>query len=184
MTTILILAALFCLYRIFQGLKDRQDERRRQAEMERQRQEATRMREEWKTQQEEYKANLLRQRAILREQEAARKERERLAKEQEKQAKELERHATMLEKHEAQIRKLEFQARQARRDIEFLKERLGQQEAQRDFLLRQQESMKPGAKDYESIQRKVIVLDNQIHSTKRRYNKAVFAAKEAERKVG
>ena len=63
MTTILILAALFCLYRIFQGLKDRQDERERQAEMERQkaeaarqRQEAARMRAEWDRQQREYKA--------------------------------------------------------------------------------------------------------------------------------
>ena len=183
MTTILILAALFCLYRIIKGLNDRQDERERQAEMERQRQEAARMRAEWDRQQREYKAqqaqyksNLLRQRAILQEQEAARKERERLAREQERQA-------AILEKHEEQLRRHEFQLRQAKRDIDFLKERLGQQEAQRDYLLLQQEATVPGSKEHDAIQRKIVVLDNQIHSTVSRYNRAVFNAKEAEKKL-
>ena len=82
------------------------------------------------------------------------------------------------------LRKHEFQLRQAKRDIDFLKERLGQQEAQRDYLLLQQEGMIPGSKEHDAIQRKIVVLDNQIHSTVSRYNRAVFNAKEAERKVG
>ena len=190
MTTILVLASLFCLYRIFQGLKDRQDERERQAEMERQRQEAARMRAEWDRQQREYKAqqaqyksNLLRQKAIVQEQERAMKERERLAREQERQKKEQERQAAILEKHEEMLRKHEFQLRQAKRDIDFLKERLGQQEAQRDYLLLQQEATVPGSKEHDAIQRKIVVLDNQIHSTVSRYNRAVFNAKEAEKKL-
>ena len=202
---ILLAGILFCLYRIIQGLKDR-EEQRRIIEAEKQREaDAARLREEWRQEkariaqeQARYKANLLRVQALEKEQalarkerEEARKERERLLKEQdrqrkeqERQAKEQERQAAILEKHEEMLRKHEFQLRQAKRDIDFLKERLGQQEAQRDYLLLQQEATVPGSKEHDAIQRKIVVLDNQIHSTVSRYNRAVFNAKEAERKVG
>ena len=199
MKYIILLAGIaFCLYRIIQGLKDRQ-EQRRIIEAEKQREaDAVRLREEWRQEQARYKANLLRlqalekelaiarkeREALFKEQDRQRKEAERLAKEQERQAKEQERQAKVLEKHEEMLRKHEFQLRQAKRDIDFLKGRLAQQESMRDYLLLQQNALTPGSKEHDAIQRKIIVLDNQIHSTVQKYNKAVFVAKEAERKVG
>ena len=187
MTTLLIIAALFCVYKIITSAKAHRAEQEREEAEYRRQAEAQRMRNEWRNVQAEAKVAIMKQEAMWKEQERLRKqaerEREELRKEQERQAKEQERQAAILEKHEEMLRKHEFQLRQAKRDIDFLKERLGQQEAQRDYLLLQQEGMIPGSKEHDAIQRKIVVLDNQIHSTVSRYNRAVFNAKEAEKKL-
>ena len=68
-------------------------------------------------------------------------------------------------------------------DIEFLIDREAKQYAMMDELIRQQQNCAPGTKEFNTIQNKIIALENQLHTTERKKNQAVFAAKEAERKL-
>lgn len=183
MTTILILAAIFCLYQIAKGISDRQKEAERQEAENRRQAEATRIRNEWRNVQAEAKVAIMKQEAMWKEQERQRKEQERQAKEQTRLAKEQERQAAILEKHEAEIRKAEYDYRQMKRKWEFLEHRLTQQETMLEWYIKKQESMEAGTKEFDTMQNKIIVLENQIFKTKEQYNKAVFTAREAKRKM-
>ena len=152
--------------------------------------EAARARAEMQRQRMVYQANIRRQQVIEREQarqaqEQARqaKEQAKIVKEQERQAKEQAKQAAILEKHEAEIRKAEYTFRQMKRKWEFLENRLAQQEAMMDSYLKRQESMEQGTKEFDALQKQIIVLDNQIYQTKEKFNKACFAAREAKRKL-
>ena len=190
MTTILILAAIFCLYQIAKGISDRRKEAERQEVESRRQAEAARMRNEWRNVQAEAKVAIMKQEAMWKEQERQRKEQERQAREQERQAKEQvrlakeqERQAAILEKHEAKIRKAEYNYRQMKRKWEFLEHRLTQQETMLEWYIKKQEDMEAGTKEFDTMQNKIIVLENQIFKTKEQYNKAVFTAREAKRKM-
>ena len=148
------------------------------------------MRNEWRNVQAEAKVAIMKQEAMWKEQERQRKEQERQAREQERQAKEQvrlakeqERQAAILEKHEAEIRKAEYNYRQMKRKWEFLEHRLTQQETMLEWYIKKQEGMEAGTKEFDTMQNKIIVLENQIFKTKEQYNKAVFTAREAKRKM-
>lgn len=183
MKTILIIAALFCVYKLITSAKaHRAEEERQEAEYRRQA-DAQRMREEWRQTQAEARLAIQRQEAMWREQERQRKEQERQAKEQTRLAKEQERQAAILERHEAEIRKAEYNYRQMKRKWEFLEHRLTQQETMLEWYIKKQEEMEAGTKEFDTMQNKIIVLENQIFKTKEQYNKAVFTAREAKRKM-
>jgi len=68
-------------------------------------------------------------------------------------------------------------------DITFLRDRLAQLDAQRDYIMLQQSGTVPGGKEHTKYQTKIISIDNQIHTTESRLAKAEFAKAEAERKL-
>lgn len=183
MKTLLIIAALFCVYKIITSAKAHRAEQEREEAEYRRQAEAQRMREEWRRTQEEARLAIQKQEALYREQERQRKEQERLAKEQVRMQKEQERQAAILEKHEAEIRKAEYNYRQMKRKWEFLEHRLTQQETMLEWYIKKQEGMEAGTKEFDTMQNKIIVLENQIFKTKEQYNKAVFTAREAKRKM-
>ena len=190
MKTLLIIAALFCVYKLITSAKAHRAEQAREEAEYRRQAEAARMRNEWRNVQAEAKVAIMKQEAMWKEQERQRKEQERQAREQERQAreqvrlaKEQERQAAILEKHEAEIRKAEYNYRQMKRKWEFLEHRLTQQETMLEWYIKKQEEMEAGTKEFDTMQNKIIVLENQIFKTKEQYNKAVFTAREAKRKM-
>ena len=190
MKTLLIIAALFCVYKLITSAKAHREEQAREEAESRRQAEAQRMRNEWRNVQAEAKVAIMKQEAMWKEQERQRKEQERQAREQERQAKEQvrlakeqERQAAILEKHEAEIRKAEYNYRQMKRKWEFLEHRLTQQETMLEWYIKKQEGMEAGTKEFDTMQNKIIVLENQIFKTKEQYNKAVFTAREAKRKM-
>ena len=201
MKTIIIIAILFTVYKLITSVKaHREEQAREEAEYQRQTDAAT-LRQEWREMQEKARLDILKREAEYKEQERLRKqaerEREELRKEQERQAreqerqakeqvrlaKEQERQAAILEKHEAEIRKAEYNYRQMKRKWEFLEHRLTQQETMLEWYIKKQEGMEAGTKEFDTMQNKIIVLENQIFKTKEQYNKAVFTAREAKRKL-
>ena len=183
---ILIFGILFCLYRIIQGLKDR-EEQRRIIEAEKQREaDAARLREEWRQEQARYKANLLRVQALEKEQalarkerEEARKERERLLKEQEKQrkeqerqAKEQERQAATLARHEEQLMKLDHRLASAESEIAFNREQIERLFKLQEMELTERDACTYGSSEWQKHERKVITLEGQIHTLQKRIDKA------------
>ena len=194
MKYIILLAGIaFCLYRIIQGLKDR-EEQRRIIEAEKQREaDAARLREEWRQEkariaqeQARYKANLLRVQALEREQarqrkdqEYARKERERLTREQEKQrkeqerqAKEQERQAATLARHEEQLMKLDHRLASAESEIAFNREQIERLFKLQEMELTERDACTYGSSEWQKHERKVITLEGQIHTLQKRIDKA------------
>lgn len=115
------------------------------------------------------------------------KEREReqkeLAREQERMAKEQERQAKELAKHEEQLAKLEFTVSKAQFDIDYLNERVANLDAMRDNLMMKQSACTPMSSEWEKYQKKILVLDNQIHSAESRMEKAQFDMERAKAKM-
>lgn len=111
------------------------------------------------------------------------KEIERIKREQERQRREQERQAEQIARHEKRIADLEFKLEQAQSDIDFLTERVAQLDAQRDFLLLQQTATLPGSKTFESCQRRIVALDNQIHTAESKLAKARHTQAMAEREL-
>lgn len=102
-----------------------------------------------------------------------------------KQAAMLEKHETVLLKHDEEIAKLQFSIEQADRDIEFLNIRL-------DDLLESLDAATNEAQFYhnsgdavkeERAKRKIVSLQNQIHTTESKIEKAKFNRELAERKM-
>ncbi len=86
-------------------------------------------------------------------------------------------------KTDERLRKVEFALAQAVSDIEFLRDRLAQLYAQRDYYMLQQSGTVPGGKEHTKWQNKIMVIDNQIHTTENKLSKAEFNKAEAERKL-
>lgn len=108
-----------------------------------------------------------------------------VAKEQERLAKESAKHEAMLQKQEEQLAKLQFSIEQADRDIEFLNIRL-------DDLLESLDAATNEAQLYhnsgdavkeEKAKRKIVSIQNQIHTTESKIEKAKFNRELAERKM-
>ena len=98
MKTILIIAALFCVYKLISAIRRRHKEKEWERQNRERQEEQARMRQEWREQQARSAAWVKEQEALYREQERQAKEQARLAKEQERQAAQLERHEEMLAK--------------------------------------------------------------------------------------
>ena len=145
------------------------NEQRKARKIERLKAEQTRLRNE-------HNAMIRRQLAMEREQERARKEEEKLAKEQAKQA-------AQLAKHEKRISDLEYKMEQAERDIDFLRDRIAQLDAQRDNYLLLQAGTVPGGKEHSKYQNKIVSIDNQIHAAENKLAKAQHTHEQAAREL-
>ena len=172
MSLLIIIGVIYAICKLISAASAASKERARQAEMarvraaqERQRAEQARMREEWKRAQAEARAETQRMIALEREQARQAKEQERIAKEQERQA-------AQLAKHEEMIRKLEMRMATAESELAFNRE-------QRDRLFkllnieeRERDGAIPESKTWQKHQRKVISLENQIHTVQKRIDRA------------
>jgi len=112
------------------------------------------------------------QRRQAAEQERQQREHERLLREQERQAKEQERQAAQLAKHERRIADLEYRMKQAEQDIAHYTETLGNLCALLDIEQAEQAAAVPGSKTDIKCQKRIITLNNQIHTAETRLNKA------------
>lgn len=169
MAGIIIIAGLFIIGKLLSSLSANAKEKRRQEEMARIKRRQNAQREALKRFEAEAQERVREQRALVVEQ-------ERLAKEQERQAKELA-------KHEEQIAKLEFTVSKAQFDIDYLNERVANLDAMRDNLMAQQTACTPMSKEWDKFQRKILALDNQIHSAESRMGKAQFDMAQAKAKM-
>ena len=159
-----ILLIIFCIWGA-SALVRMSKERKRQDEMQRRAAEVERMRSEWR---EEKQRNAERTRAMIalqREQERQRKEQERLEKEREKQAE-------ILRKHEMQIMKLEQRMATAESELAFNREQRDRLFALLDIEELERDASIPGGKEWQKHQKKVISLENQIHTVQKRIDKA------------
>lgn len=143
--------------------------RRLREEQERIRQEQIRMREEQKREAE-------RRKALEREQARQAAEQARLAKEQERQAAQLSKHNEMLMKLDAKLAIAEREIAFNREQRERLWQLLEIEQTYRDSAI-------PDSATWQKHQRKVISLENQIHTVQKRIDKAQLDKAFCERKM-
>lgn len=172
MTTIIIIAALFCVYKILSGISANRKEQERERREEQRQAEAQRMREEWRRTQAEARLAIQRQEAMYREQERQRKEQERQAKEQVRLAKEQERQAAQLERHEEMLMKLDHRLASAESEIAFNREQIERIFKLQEFEISARDACSYGSADWQKHEKKVISLENQIHTIQKRIDKA------------
>lgn len=175
MKAVIIAALLYAAYKAIQRARERQEaERQRREEVQRQT-DAARMREEWRRTQEQAKEAIHRQEELYREQERQRRGQEQIRREQERQHREQIRQAE-------QLAALNFRISQAEADIAAGEERIASLYALMDIAAAAQHKAEPGSKQDEQAQRKIISLQNQIHTTEKRIAKAQFDRETAQRK--
>lgn len=168
MTLILI---IFCIWGA-SALARATKEAARQKEIERQRREQAarsaelaRMAAEWKQRQAEAKIETARLIALEREQ-------MRQAREQEKLEKEQQRQAEVLAKHEERLMKLEQRMASAESEIAFNREQRERLFSLLDIEERERDAAIEGSATWQKHQKKVISLENQIHTVQKRIDKA------------
>ena len=187
MTTVIVILAIWGIYRLLKGTAERRQAERTERERERIREEQAAQRREIAEMRERAKAETRRQieaekqrLAWQRRQDAinrqAQAERERLRKEQERQAKEQERQA-------AEMEKMRHVLAQATADIDFLQDRTADLYAQLDYQLLLQAGTVPGSKQFEKYQSKIVTLKNQIHTAENKMLKAEWNRDTAQRKL-
>lgn len=165
MKTIIIIAILFCAYKILSGLKAHHAEQERERQEEQRQADAQRMRDEWRRTQEEARLAIKRQEAMYREQERQRKEQTRLAHEQERQAAQLERQEEMLMKLDHRLASAESEIAFNREQRERIFSLLEIEYAERDACIK-------GSSAWQKHQAKVISLENKVHTVQKRIDKA------------
>ena len=187
MTTIIVILAIWGVYRLLKGTAERRQAERAERERQRIREEQAAQREEMRLMRERAKAETRRQIeaekariAWQKRQDAinrqAQAEREKLRKEQERQAKEQERQATEMEK-------MRHVLAQATADIDFLQERSAELYAQLDNVLLLQASTVPGSSQHTKYQSKIVTLHNQIHAAESKLSRAQYQREQAQRKL-
>lgn len=173
---ILLYWFLFCLFcGIVKSIIDTHKQRKAQKEMDRI-ETLKRL-----AQIEKYQAQ--QRKEIARRQDEVDRELARQQKEQERQAREQAKHAAQLERHERHLDDLRQRMKQAESDIDFLVERIGNLDAQRDSVLLRQSTLVPGSKEFEKCQARIISLDSQIHATETRLNKARHTKQTAQKEL-
>lgn len=120
----------------------------------------------WKKEQERAAAQAARERETLRQRQT------RLAKEQERQRKEQERQAAQLAKHEEQIMKLEMRIHTAEGEIAFNREQRERLFKLLDIEELERDASVKGSTVWQKHHKKVISLENQIHTVQKRIDKA------------
>ena len=165
MSLIIIAAVIWGICKLISAASAASKERARQAEIERvrraqerQRAEQARMREEWRQRQAEAKLETARLIAVEREA-------MRLAKEQERQA-------AQLAKHEDMIRKLEMRMATAESELAFNREQRDRLFLLLDIEERERDAAIEGSRTWQAHHKKVISLENQIHTVQKRIDKA------------
>ena len=180
MTTIIVILAIWGVYRLLKCTAERRQAERAERERQRIREEQAAQREEMRLMRERAKQETRkqieaekariawqkRQDAINRQAQA---ERERLRKEQERQAAEME--------------KMRHVLAQATADIDFLQDRTADLYAQLDYQLLLQAGTVPGSKQFEKYQSKIVTLKNQIHTAENKLSKAQWNRDTAQRKL-
>ncbi len=163
-----IITIAFCLWlasAIIRAMRDNARERRRVAEAQRRAAELERIRYEW---QEERKRNAERTAAMI----ALDREQMRQRKEQEKLEKEQQRQADILRKHDERLMKLEQRMATAESELAFNREQRERLFSLLDIEELERDASIPGGKEWQKHQKKVISLENQIHTVQKRIDKA------------
>ena len=159
-----LLTAIFCVWiascilRGIQQVKQQRAEQKRSAELKR-------MSAEWKQRKAEAELETRRLIAVEREQMRQAREQERLAKEQEKQA-------AQLAKHEEMIRKLEMRMATTESELAFNREQRDRLFLLLDIEERERDAAIEGSRTWQAHHKKVISLENQIHTVQKRIDKA------------
>ena len=182
--SIIIIVGIICgICKLISAASAASKERARQAEMarvraaqERQRAEQARMREEWKAAQAAERERVRQMVALEREQARQAKEQERIAKEQEKQA-------AILAKHEEMIRKLEMRMASAESELAFNREQRERLFKLLDIEERERDAAIEGSRTWQAHHKKVISLENQIHTVQKRIDKAHMDKSYCEKKL-
>ena len=157
----IIIALLgYALLRLIRNIREADKEAKREAESQRRAEETAQMRAEFRRQQTESKR-------IVAEQIRQAKEQERLAKEQEKQA-------TILAKHEEQLTKLRMRLTTAENEIAFNREQQERIWKLLEFERLECDASTLGSTTWQKHQRKVISLENQLHTVQKRKDKATM----------
>lgn len=172
MTTLLIIATLYAVYKLLLLISTTHKERERELREEERKRETARLREEWKQTQAEARLAIQRQEALWREQERQRKEQERQAKEQTRLAKEQERQAARIERHEEMLMKLDHRLASAESEIAFNREQIERLFKLQEFEISARDSCPYGSTNWQKHERKVISMENQIHTIQKRIDKA------------
>ena len=169
MKTLLIIAALFAVYKIITSAKAHRAEQERQEAEYRRQADAQRMREEWRRTQAEAKVAIMKQEAMWKEQERQAKEQVRLAKEQERQAAQLERHEEML-------MKLDHRLASAESEIAFNREQIERLFKLQEFEVSARDACSYGSVEWQKHEKKVISLEGQIHTIQKRQTRGSVRA--------
>ena len=114
--------------------------------------------------------------ALEREQARQRKEQEKLWKEQQKQA-------DQIAKHERRIADLEQKMVQAEADIEHWTQQVGNLYGLLDVAEMEQHSAVPGSKKDLTAQKRIVALNNQIHTAESKLSKAKYIKRMAEQEL-
>ena len=172
MSVIIIVGIIWGICKLISAASVAAKERAAERERERIRAEQTRIREEqararaWQREQEQRAREAARRQA---EQERAiakaAKEREALRKEQERQA-------AQLAKHEEMIRKLEIRMASAESELAFNREQRERLFKLLDIEERERDAAIEGSRTWQAHHKKVISLENQIHTVQKRIDKA------------
>jgi hypothetical protein len=169
MTTIIVILAIWGVYRLLKGTAERRQAERAERERQRIREEQARIKEEQRRQKEWAKAETQRRIAIEKEQMAQRKEQERQAK--------------IIAEHDERIAKAEQTIKQTTADIDFLRGRIAQLDTLLDLEKLEQAGAIPGSKTDIKCQKRIMTLENQIHSAESRLSKAQFNRRQAQEKL-
>ena len=106
-----------------------------------------------------------------------------LEREQMRQKKEQERQAKIIADHGERIAKAEQTIELATADIDFLRNRTAQLNALLDLEKLEQAGAIPGSKTDIKCQKRIMTLENQIHSAEQRLSKAQYNRTNAQRKL-
>ena len=172
MSVIIIVGIIWGICKLISAASAARKERARQAEIERVRRAQERQRAEQQRIREEWKAAQAAERERVRQMVALEREQARQAKEQERIAKEQERQAAQLAKHEEQLMKLNMRLSVAESEIAFNREQRERLWKLLEIEQLERDSAIPNSKTWQKHQRKVISLENQIHTVQKRIDKA------------
>ena len=172
MSLLIIIGIIWGVCKLISAASAASKERARQAQLERIRREQERVRLEQARQREAWKAAQAAERERVRQMVALEREQARQAKEQERIAKEQERQAAQLAKHEEQLAKLEQRLSVAESEIAFNREQRDRLFLLLDIEERERAACVEGSATWQKHQKKVISLENQIHTVQKRIDKA------------
>ena len=172
MSLLIIIGIIWGICKLISAASAASKERARQAQLERIRREQERVKLEQARQREAWKAAQAAERERVRQMVALEREQARQAKEQERIAKEQERQAAQLAKHEDMIRKLEMRMASAESELAFNREQRERLFKLLDIEERERDAAIEGSATWQKHHKKVISLENQIHTVQKRIDKA------------
>ena len=159
-----LLIIVLCVWFLSSLIRSSKETKRKRAEAQRSA-DLKRMTAEWRAQKAQAELETKRMIEIEREQMRQAKEQEKLAKEQQKQA-------AQLAKHEERIMKLEQRMASAESELAFNREQRDRLFKLLDIEERERDAAIEGSATWQKHHKKVISLENQIHTVQKRIDKA------------